>query len=272
MTIERIVADLSQRTERRWDAKYRGIVVDNADPDKLGRLRLKVASVTGEDVETDWADACVPYGGSADQGMLFIPEIGSGVWVEYEEGFADRPVWVGTFWSKPSGESELPQVDGAIPDPPTTKLVKTAKGHMLAFEDKDDQESINLVDGVNGNTVTMDSDGIVITDANDNTVTMTKDGIVVTDANSNEIKLESSGITLKTSGTQVVLGSSGVNIGGSGATEPIVLGQQFDLAVKTFMIALKTHTHVGNLGAPTSPPTPPIPDLTVPLSTKHKVE
>jgi hypothetical protein len=76
---------------------------------------------------------------------------------------------------------------------------------------------------------------------------------------------------VKTSGTEIMLGSTGVQVGGSGATEPFVLGNQFRSQVTSFLLSLSTHTHVGNLGAPTSPPTAPI-NLQVPLSTKHKVE
>ena len=49
--------------ERRFYGKYRGIVVDNQDPSKLGRLKLRVPSVLGKDVVTGWATPCVPYGG-----------------------------------------------------------------------------------------------------------------------------------------------------------------------------------------------------------------
>jgi uncharacterized protein involved in type VI secretion and phage assembly len=254
VTVERVVADLAQRMDRRFYGKYRGLVADNADPEQLGRLRLRVPSVTGPDVVTGWATACVPYGGAADQGMLFIPEPGAGVWVEFEEGDLEFPIWVGTFWSKPGGDTELPKVDGAAQDPPTRKVLKTAKGHTIAFEDKDSEELVTVVEAVNGNVITMD-----------------RNGITVVDGAGNKITMASSGITLETSGTQVAIGTSGVQVGGSGASEPFVLGTQFKTQVLSFITALATHTHVGNLGAPTSPPVAPM-NLDVPLSTKHMVE
>ena len=100
MDLEKVVADLVQQIEHRFYGKYRGLVVDNADPERLGRLKVKVPGVLGEEVVTGWAMPCLPYGGEADQGFLFIPEVGAGVWVEFEQGDLEFPIWVGTFWSK----------------------------------------------------------------------------------------------------------------------------------------------------------------------------
>ena len=44
MNLEQVVANLVQKVERRFYGKYRSLVVDNADPEKLGRLKLKVPS------------------------------------------------------------------------------------------------------------------------------------------------------------------------------------------------------------------------------------
>src|SRR2546427_5608087 len=145
MNLERIVANLVEKIERRFYGKYRGTVVDNQDPAKLGRLKLKVPSVLGKDVVSGWALPCAPYGGVADQGVLFIPDVGAGVWAEFEEGDLEFPIWAGTFWCQPNGDSELPKpnkaADGSeessVQDPPTSKIIKTAKGHTLQFEDAD---------------------------------------------------------------------------------------------------------------------------------------
>ncbi len=171
MNLEKIVANLVQKIERRFYGKYRGLVVDNADPEQLGRLKLRVPSVLGDSVVTGWAMPCVPYGGDANQGMVFIPEVAAGVWVEFEEGDLEFPIWVGTFWSKPGGTSELPlpnasdgKEDSAAQDPPTRKIIKTLKGHTIQLEDKDDEEMISIVEGKHGHYITMDKNGISIVD------------------------------------------------------------------------------------------------------------
>ena len=63
MDLERAVANLIEKVERRFYGKYRGIVVDNHDPAKLGRLKLLVPSVLGAEATTGWAMPCAPYGG-----------------------------------------------------------------------------------------------------------------------------------------------------------------------------------------------------------------
>lgn len=185
--IERIVADLVHKIERSFFGKYRGLVVDNADPQKLGRLKVRVPSLLGEQVVTGWATACTPYGGADNQGLLMVPDVGAGVWVEFEEGDLEFPIWVGTYWSKPSGASELPKpngVDGAeageVQDPPTRKTLKTSKGHTIQLEDKTDEESILIVEGQKKHFVLINKDGITIQDAAGNSLVMSSSAVTLT--------------------------------------------------------------------------------------------
>jgi uncharacterized protein involved in type VI secretion and phage assembly len=183
--LERTVAELVRLVEHRYHGKYRGLVVDNADPERLGRLRLRVPSVLGDTVVTGWALPCAPYGGMGDQGLLAVPAVGAGVWVEFEEGDLEFPVWVGTFWSKPGGTSELPRAnqpggkESSIPDPPTRKILKTAKGHTIQIEDADGSELILIHEATHGHTVTLDSAGIRMADGSGNSVEMTANSFML---------------------------------------------------------------------------------------------
>ena len=204
IALERIVANLVELIDRRFYGKYRGIVLDNQDPAKLGRLKLKVPSVLGSDVVTGWAMPCAPYGGAADQGFLFIPDVGAGVWTEFEEGDLEFPIWAGTFWTQPNSETEIPKpnkpADGteesSVQDPPTAKIVKTAKGHTLQFEDADGAEMILIREGGQGHFITMDQNGITITDATGNSIAMTSSGITI-DAGSRNVTITGGTIDLK---------------------------------------------------------------------------
>jgi uncharacterized protein involved in type VI secretion and phage assembly len=232
--LENVIANMAQHIEGCFYAKYRGIVVDNADPEQLGRLKVRVPNLLGPNVVTGWAMPCVPYGGDMNQGFFFIPEVGAGVWVEFEQGNLEYPIWVGTFWSKPGGDNEVPKPNdsegveqGSVQEPPTRKIIKTVKGHTLQFEDADgaesitiveavnqhviimNQEGIQIIDGANSNEVVMDSNGIVVTDANGNTATMDASGTKIEDANGNRMVMESAGVTIE-SATDVNI--KGVNI------------------------------------------------------------
>jgi uncharacterized protein involved in type VI secretion and phage assembly len=185
--IEHVVAQLVHTIERSFFGKYRGLVVDNDDPRKLGRLKVRVPSVLGENVVTGWAMPCVPYGGADNQGLLMVPDVGAGVWVEFEEGALEFPIWVGTFWSMPSGTSELPKPNGSdgaeageAQSPPTKKIIKTGKGHTIQLEDKDGEESILIVEGQKGHLVLLDQDGITVKDAAGNSLVMSSSAVTLT--------------------------------------------------------------------------------------------
>lgn len=185
MNSEKAVANLVQSVEHRFYGKYRGLVVDNDDPERLGRLTVRVPSLLGSEVVTGWAMPCVPYGGDRNQGFLCIPEPGAGVWVEFEEGDLEFPIWVGTFWSKPGGDSELPKsnnVDGSeqenVQSPPTRKIIKTRKGLTIQLEDADGAEGIIISDGKQANRIVFSANGVSIVHR-DHAITMTDEGITV---------------------------------------------------------------------------------------------
>jgi uncharacterized protein involved in type VI secretion and phage assembly len=197
MSLDEIVANLVQKVERRFYGKYRGFVKDNDDPGQLGRLKVTVPSVLGDKIAV-WAFPCLPYGGNTNQGFLFIPEKEAGVWIEFEEGDPEFPIWVGSFWSKPGGESELPkpndaqgQEQGTVQTPPTRKIIKTKKGHTIQLEDADDEEMITIVEAKNKHVITMNKDGIIVKEGiNAHELKMDKDGIKITDKKGNTIEMK----------------------------------------------------------------------------------
>jgi uncharacterized protein involved in type VI secretion and phage assembly len=209
-----LLARLVERVEGRFYGKYRGLVVDNADPENRGRLRVRVADVLGDEVVSGWALPCAPYGGAADQGFFFIPEVGAGVWVEFEHGNLEYPIWVGTFWSKPGGASEVPK-PGDSQSPPTRKIIRTLKGHSIEMEDDDDAEVfiITYNDGSKTNTVTMDKTGIAIVDANENKITLDDSGTLIEDKNQNKITMDGSGTVIEDKNqNKIEMSAAAINI------------------------------------------------------------
>jgi uncharacterized protein involved in type VI secretion and phage assembly len=76
--------------------KFRGVVLNNVDPMQQGRLHVRVPDVDGLAPDA-WAMPCIPIAG-VQSGMVAVPAIGAGVWIEFEQGNVDYPVWVGCFW------------------------------------------------------------------------------------------------------------------------------------------------------------------------------
>jgi uncharacterized protein involved in type VI secretion and phage assembly len=82
--------------------KYRGLVANNIDPSSKGRLQVSVPAVYGSNT-MNWALPCTPYAGP-QQGFYFIPPVGANIWVEFEGGNLNAPIWSGCFW----GDGECP--------------------------------------------------------------------------------------------------------------------------------------------------------------------
>ena len=92
--------------------KYRGKVTNNLDPTNLGRIQVSVPAVFG-DFELNWAMPCVPYAGS-QAGFYAIPPVGASVWVEFEAGDPDHPIWTGGFWALGEVPTEALKTPAAI--------------------------------------------------------------------------------------------------------------------------------------------------------------
>lgn len=102
-------------SDQRYFGKYRGVVIDNSDPQMLGRIKVRVPDVLG-DQESGWAMPCVPYAGNG-VGFFFIPPTDASVWIEFERGDPSFPIWTGCFW----GTGEVP----ASPAVAEMKVLKT---------------------------------------------------------------------------------------------------------------------------------------------------
>jgi uncharacterized protein involved in type VI secretion and phage assembly len=95
---------------RRFYGKYRGTVVNNVDPLQTGRLQAIVPDVSAV-MLTSWAMPCMPVGG-IQTGVFALPPIGAGVWVEFEQGDPDYPIWTGSYWGS---AAEVPALARLVP-------------------------------------------------------------------------------------------------------------------------------------------------------------
>lgn len=113
--------------------KYRGTVVNNIDPEQRGRLMCLVPDVL-QLIPSTWAEACAPLAGPTGppMGVYMVPPIGAGVWVEFEHGDPDYPVWVGCRWGS-SGDVP-PLAKSGVPVSPSIVL-QTAGQNMVVISD-----------------------------------------------------------------------------------------------------------------------------------------
>lgn len=256
--MEELLQQLARQIQGKYYGKYRGFVVDNDDPEQLGRVTLRVPSVLGDQV-TGWALPCLPFGGLQDQGQFMVPEVGAQLWVEFEEGEVAHPIWTGTFWQQ---TGDVPAE--AAKSPPTTRVFKTPSGHVLQFDDEEGAEKFRLHHPQNAEltidengtvemtdaqgaklTLDADADEVVLEDANGNKLTMSSSGTTVEDSNGNKIEMAASGINVK--GQMIVVEGNQVMLGGQGG-EPIIKGT-------SFLTLFATHIHPTAVG-PSGPPIP----------------
>ena len=126
--------------------KYRGSVVD-VDASTM-RLKATVPSVLG-DVTSGWCEPCVPYAGPS-VGVVMLPEVGSGVWIEFEGGDLSYPIWVGCYWR----QGEFPSNANA-----DVKAIYTTTG-SLEFDNNGSK--VTLQDA-SQHTAVIDSNGVTLT-------------------------------------------------------------------------------------------------------------
>ncbi len=187
--LSRLMTLFHEKVENRYYGKYRAIVTDNTDPEKRGRLKVKVPALAG-DLEMGWAMPCVPYGGGNDTGFYMIPEVGDGVWVEFEAGQISHPLWTGTWWAG----SEAPKgVENQDPHP-DIKLIKTRSGNIIELNDTNG--SITIQDKY-GNKVMMGSSSFEI------------------DSGSRDVTIKGNNITIEATGVLDLKGAT-INVESSG--------------------------------------------------------
>jgi uncharacterized protein involved in type VI secretion and phage assembly len=143
---ERALLDVLERMRNRFFGKYRGIVVD-VDAGTL-RVKASVPAVLGGQ-PTGWARACVPFAGPS-MGFAFLPDVGAGVWIEFEGGDVSLPIWAGCFWHDGEAPSDATASIRAIVTKAGQKILLDVDGGNITIEDQ------------NGNSVTFGSSGLTL--------------------------------------------------------------------------------------------------------------
>lgn len=147
--MERTVERLVERVGTSYFGKYRGTVTDINDPNNQCRIRAAVPAVLGEQA-CGWAMPASPFAGDG-HGMVMLPKVGSGVWIEFEAGRLDNPIWSGAWWA--SGQRPNPQGD-------RVRVIVSEQGHKFILDD--DGDEVKLVHA-SGPEIKMSGSEIVLT-------------------------------------------------------------------------------------------------------------
>lgn len=129
-----------------------GIVINNKDSLKKGRLQIRVPQIFGDiatpemisDADLPWAFPCFPFFGK-NSGIAMIPEINSGVWVTFLDNDPRNPVWLGGWFGELDNLTEFS--NGYIPEPKNF-VIKTPGEKVIKLSDIPDSEEIVLQDNI----------------------------------------------------------------------------------------------------------------------------
>ncbi len=142
---------------QKYYGKYRGMVLNNVDPQQIGRLLVQVPDVAGL-IPSSWAMPCFPITGK-QMGTYMIPQIGSGVWVEFEQGNPDYPIWSGCWYGS---AAEVPALALAGNPASPSIVLQTALQNTIVISDLPGPTGGIMLKSTTGATIIVNDTGIYI--------------------------------------------------------------------------------------------------------------
>jgi uncharacterized protein involved in type VI secretion and phage assembly len=161
-------------TGEKYYGIYRGTVVNNVDAMQLARIQVLVPDVGGITPST-WAMPHVPFTGK-QMGAFVVPQIGSGVWVQFEAGDPDRPVWSGGFWGN---AAEVPALALAGPPGNPNVVIQSALQNAVVISDLPGPTGGIMLKSATGATIIVNDTGIYIQNGKGASIVMTGPTVTV---------------------------------------------------------------------------------------------
>lgn len=149
LELEDLVVRLEEHRRTHYFGKYRGVVTNPNDPERMGRIQARVPAIYGDEQESPWCLPVAPFAGDA-HGFLLLPKKGDGVWIEFEAGNISHPLWTGSWW----GRKEMPAAMGV-----NQHVLTTPKGLQVMLDD--DATKLQLLHP-GGAEITLTGSGILI--------------------------------------------------------------------------------------------------------------
>lgn len=151
---------------KRFYGKYRATVVNNVDPQQIGRIQVMVPDVSGL---ASWAMPCLPAAG-VQMGLFALPSIGAGVWVEFERGDLEYPIWTGGFWGS---AAEVPTLAMTVPPGMAGITLQTTQQNGLTVNDIPGPAGGIMLKSAAGATIIVNDTGIYIQNGKGASIVMT---------------------------------------------------------------------------------------------------
>jgi len=152
----------------KYYGKYRGTVINNVDPKQIGRIQVMVPDVSNI-MLSSWAMPCAPVAG-INNGMFALPMIGSGVWIEFEQGDPDYPIWVGGFWGT---AAEVPVLSHLVPPAVPGITMQTPLKNGIVISDVPGPTGGIQLQTATGAMISVTDIGITISNGKGAIITMT---------------------------------------------------------------------------------------------------
>ncbi len=156
----------TRATMQRYYGKYRGTCINTIDPMQIGRIQLLVPDVSSV-LPTSWAMPCFPVTGTQN-GVFTVPPVGAGVWVEFEGGDPDYPIWVGGYYSA----ADVPAMARAVPPGLSGFTFQTTGQNSLTVSDTPGPTGGLLIKTTTGAMISVNDTGIVISNGKGAVITM----------------------------------------------------------------------------------------------------
>ena len=158
----------------KYYGKFRGTVLQNIDPMNIGRIMVQVPDVSNV-IPSTWAMPCFPFAG-IQNGFFAVPAIGSGVWVEFEQGNPDYPIWSGCFFGS---AAEVPALALATPPGLQGVVIQTVGQNTLMISDTPGPTGGILLKTTTGAMISISDTGIIISNGQGATIMMTGPTVMV---------------------------------------------------------------------------------------------
>lgn len=154
--------------------KFRATVINNIDPMMIGRIQAMVPDVSSVAL-TSWAMPCFPMAG-IQTGALAVPPIGAGVWLEFERGDPDYPIWTGCFYGT---AAEVPALHMLTPPGVSAVTMQTMLQNGITITDLPGPTGGIVIKTATGASLIVNDTGIYIQNGKGASIVMVGPSVTV---------------------------------------------------------------------------------------------